>query len=151
MSSPLRALVALPVDVRPVFLFVVTAPAPVPEAESRAAQPRGLGCFGSELALVKVINRDPRQLGEPLDLGKEEEADVPFPRFGVLDSERDPQAVSRSRQFARLEREEGARICLQRLVDVRADIESLGINVEICSSSATGDYYISTQFVICND
>tara|TARA_B100000902_G_scaffold255252_1_gene241688 strand:+ start:445 stop:1548 length:1104 start_codon:yes stop_codon:yes gene_type:complete len=44
------------------------------------------------------------------------------------------------------EREEGARICLQRLVDVRADIESLGINVEICSSSATGDYYISTQY-----
>lgn len=44
------------------------------------------------------------------------------------------------------DREEGARICLQRLVDVRADIESLGINVPICSSSATGDYYISTQF-----
>ena len=44
------------------------------------------------------------------------------------------------------EREEGARVCLQRLVDVRSDIESLGINVDICSSSATGDYYISTQF-----
>ena len=30
------------------------------------------------------------------------------------------------------EREEGARVCLQRLVDVRSDIESLGINVDIC-------------------
>jgi len=44
------------------------------------------------------------------------------------------------------EREEGARQCLQRLVDARADIEAVGIDVGICSSSATGDYYISTSF-----
>ena len=44
------------------------------------------------------------------------------------------------------EREERASECLQRLVDARADIEAAGISVGICSSSATGDYYISTRF-----
>ncbi|MFT5089307.1 MAG: D-serine deaminase-like pyridoxal phosphate-dependent protein [Planctomycetota bacterium] len=44
------------------------------------------------------------------------------------------------------EREQGARQCLQRLVDARADIEAAGLEVGICSSSATGDYYISTSF-----
>lgn len=44
------------------------------------------------------------------------------------------------------EREQGARQCLQRLVDARAAIEAAGIDVGICSSSATGDYYISTSF-----
>ena len=44
------------------------------------------------------------------------------------------------------EREQGARQCLQRLVDARAEIEAAGLDVGICSSSATGDYYISTSF-----
>ncbi len=44
------------------------------------------------------------------------------------------------------EREEKARECLQRLVDARADIEGAGLDVGICSSSATGDYYVSTTF-----
>ncbi len=44
------------------------------------------------------------------------------------------------------EREGKARECLQRLVDARADIEAAGIDVGICSSSATGDYYVSTTF-----
>jgi len=46
----------------------------------------------------------------------------------------------------RQERESGARQCLQRLVDARADLESGGIDVPICSASGTGDYYISTDF-----
>ncbi len=44
------------------------------------------------------------------------------------------------------ERESGARECLQRLVDTRAAIEAAGLDCTICSSSATGDYYISTTF-----
>jgi len=44
------------------------------------------------------------------------------------------------------EREKKANECLQRLVDARADIEAAGLAVGICSSSATGDYYISTRF-----
>ncbi len=43
-------------------------------------------------------------------------------------------------------REEGARACLQRLVDTRADLERAGIDVGICSSSGTGDYYIATTY-----
>ena len=43
-------------------------------------------------------------------------------------------------------RESGARECLQRLVDARAAIEAAGLPVEIVSSSATGDYYITTTY-----
>jgi D-serine deaminase-like pyridoxal phosphate-dependent protein len=43
-------------------------------------------------------------------------------------------------------REKGARQCLQRLVDTRQAIETAGIDVGIVSSSATGDYYIATNF-----
>ncbi|NKB68173.1 MAG: DSD1 family PLP-dependent enzyme [Candidatus Latescibacteria bacterium] len=46
----------------------------------------------------------------------------------------------------RTQREEGARECLQRLVDTRQAVEEAGIAVEICSASGTGDYYISTGF-----
>ena len=45
-----------------------------------------------------------------------------------------------------VERENKASECLQRLVNTRADIEATGLDVSICSSSATGDYYISTRF-----
>jgi len=41
-------------------------------------------------------------------------------------------------------RDQSARECLQRLVDARADVEESGLEVEICSSSGTGDYYIAT-------
>lgn len=44
------------------------------------------------------------------------------------------------------QRDSGARECLQRLVDTRADVEAAGLPVEICSSSGTGDYYIATTF-----
>ncbi|MEW6753254.1 MAG: DSD1 family PLP-dependent enzyme [Candidatus Latescibacterota bacterium] len=43
-------------------------------------------------------------------------------------------------------RNSGARQCLQRLVDTRADLERAGLPVGICSSSGTGDYYVSTTF-----
>jgi D-serine deaminase-like pyridoxal phosphate-dependent protein len=43
-------------------------------------------------------------------------------------------------------REDGAQACLQRLVDTRQAIETAGIAVDIVSSSATGDYYIATNF-----
>ena len=43
-------------------------------------------------------------------------------------------------------RDSGARQCLQRLVDARADLEQAGIDVEICSSSGTGDYYVATTY-----
>lgn len=44
------------------------------------------------------------------------------------------------------QREDGARECIQRLVDARADLEKAGHQIEICSASGTGDYYISTAF-----
>jgi len=43
-------------------------------------------------------------------------------------------------------RERGARACLQRLVDCRADLERAGLPVPICSASGTGDYYVATTF-----
>ena len=43
-------------------------------------------------------------------------------------------------------REQGARECLQRLVDTRQDVEKAGIEVEITSASGTGDYYLSTGY-----
>lgn len=43
-------------------------------------------------------------------------------------------------------REGGARECLQRLVNTRADIEGEGVAVQICSASGTGDYYLSTTY-----
>ena len=46
----------------------------------------------------------------------------------------------------REDRESGARQCIQRLVDARADLEAAGLEVRICSASGTGDYYISTGF-----
>ena len=46
----------------------------------------------------------------------------------------------------RSQREDGARACLQRLVDTRQAVEEAGMEVEICSASGTGDYYISTTF-----
>ena len=46
----------------------------------------------------------------------------------------------------RAAREDGARECLQRLVDTRAAVEREGIAVEICSASGTGDYYLSTTY-----
>ena len=46
----------------------------------------------------------------------------------------------------REERENGAHECIQRLVDARNDLESTGLDCEICSASGTGDYYISTRF-----
>ncbi len=46
----------------------------------------------------------------------------------------------------RAAREGGARECLQRLVDTRQAVEKAGIPVAICSSSGTGDYYLSTAF-----
>jgi D-serine deaminase-like pyridoxal phosphate-dependent protein len=41
-------------------------------------------------------------------------------------------------------RDSGARQCLQRLVDARAQVEKAGLPVVICSASGTGDYYVST-------
>lgn len=43
-------------------------------------------------------------------------------------------------------RDQGARESLQRLVDARADVERAGLEVEICSSSGTGDYYIAAAY-----
>lgn len=43
-------------------------------------------------------------------------------------------------------RDSGARDCLQQLVDTRADVEAAGLPVDICSSSGTGDYYISVTY-----
>lgn len=43
-------------------------------------------------------------------------------------------------------RNSGATECLERLVGARADLEAAGIEVEICSSSGTGDYYVATGF-----
>ena len=43
-------------------------------------------------------------------------------------------------------RDGGARECLQRLVDAREDVEKAGIEVEICSSSGTGDYYVGLAY-----
>ena len=34
----------------------------------------------------------------------------------------------------------------QRLVDARADVERAGMEVGICSSSGTGDYYVATTY-----
>ena len=43
-------------------------------------------------------------------------------------------------------RDDGARTCLQRLVDARDDVERADLDCPICSASGTGDYYISTSF-----
>jgi D-serine deaminase-like pyridoxal phosphate-dependent protein len=43
-------------------------------------------------------------------------------------------------------RENGSRQCIQRLVDARSDLENAGLEIQICSASGTGDYYISTDF-----
>ena len=43
-------------------------------------------------------------------------------------------------------RDDGARTCLQRLVNARDDVERAGLDCPICSASGTGDYYISTSF-----
>ena len=44
------------------------------------------------------------------------------------------------------QRESGTRECLQRLVQTRQKVEAAGIDVAIVSTSATGDYYVSTSF-----
>ena len=46
----------------------------------------------------------------------------------------------------REQRESGTRQCLQRLVQTREEVERAGIEVAIVSTSATGDYYISTSY-----
>ena len=43
-------------------------------------------------------------------------------------------------------REQGARECLDRLVAARAALEAAGLHPEIVSSSATGDYYVTTTY-----
>ena len=46
----------------------------------------------------------------------------------------------------REQRESGTRQCRQRLVQTREEVERAGIEVAIVSTSATGDYYISTSY-----
>ena len=48
-------------------------------------------------------------------------------------------------------RETGANECLQRLSDCVARIRGAGIDVEIVSTSATGDYYISTTYDVVTE
>ena len=43
-------------------------------------------------------------------------------------------------------RDDGARTCLQRLVNARDAVERAGLDCPICSASGTGDYYVSTSF-----